>query len=52
MFSEEKLSQAGQKKQQSIDIKYFSSNTTHGLEYQKTASVNYLLKCSKKIPKW
>ena len=46
MFSEEKLSEAGQKK--SIGIKSFYSNTTYGLEYEKTTSVNYLLKCSLK----
>ena len=46
MFSEEKLSQAGQKNQQSIGIKYFYSNTSYGLEHKKTALVNYLLKCS------
>ena len=46
MLSEQKLSQAGQKKQQSIGIKYFYSNTSYGLEYEKTASVYDLLKCS------
>ena len=57
MFSEESLSQAGhkkkeeqktkkQKKQQSIGIKSFYSNTSYGLEYDKTASLNYLLRCS------
>ena len=37
MFSEEKLAQAGQKKQQSIGIKSFYSNTSYGFEYQKAA---------------
>ena len=36
MFSEEKLSQAEQKKQ-SIGIKSFYSNTSYGFEYKKTA---------------
>ena len=45
MFSEEKLSQATEKKQKSIGIKPFYSNTSHGSEYEKSASVNYLLKC-------
>ena len=40
--SEEKLFQAG-KKQQSIGIKSFHSNISYSLEYEKTASVNYLL---------
>ena len=46
MFSEEKLSGAGQKKQQIIDIKFFCLSTSYGLEHEKTASVNYLLKFS------
>ena len=46
MFSEEKLSQAGQKKQQSIGMKPFYSNTSYGLEYEKAVSVNYVLKYS------
>ena len=33
------------KKQQSIGIKCFYSNTSCGFEYLKTASINYLLKC-------
>ena len=41
-FEEEKLSQTGEKKQ-SIGEKSFNS---YGLEHEKTASVNYLLKCS------
>ena len=45
MFSEEKLSQAREKKQQSTGIKSFYSNTSYGSEYEKTESVNYLLKC-------
>ena len=36
------------KRQQSIDIKSFYSNTCYGFEYKKTASVNYLLKWKKK----
>ena len=47
MFSEEKLSQTRQKKQ-SLGIKYFYSNTLYSSEHQKTASVNYVLKCSYK----
>ena len=35
MFSEETLSQVGPKKQRSIGLKYFYSNTTEGLEYEK-----------------
>ena len=35
MFSEEKLSQAGQKTQQSSGIKSFYSNTPYGFEYEK-----------------
>ena len=38
MFSEEKLSQGGQKKkkqQPSIGIKSFYSNTSYGLKYEK-----------------
>ena len=50
MFSEEKLSEAEQKKQKktqpSIGIKSFYSNTPYGLKYETTASVKYLLKCS------
>ena len=42
MFPEKKLSQVGQKNQQSASIKSFYSNTSHGFEYEKTASVNYL----------
>ena len=34
----------GKKKQQSIGIKSFYSNTSYGLEYEKTVSVDYLLK--------
>ena len=50
MFSEEKLSQARQKKQQqSIGIKSFCSNTSYKLEYKKTASVNYLSNTQQKI---
>ena len=37
MFSGEKLSQAEQKTQQSIDIKSFYLNPSHGFEYKKTA---------------
>ena len=44
MFSEEKLSQVGQK-QQSIGIKYFYWETSYGFEYKKTAQVYCLLKC-------
>ena len=47
MFSEEKLSHVGQKKQ-SIGIKSFYSNTPDGFECKKPASVNCLLKCSLK----
>ena len=36
------------KTQQSIGRKSFYSDTSYGLEYVKTGSVNYLLKCSKK----
>ena len=46
MFSEEKLSQAGQKQKHGIEP--FFSNTFYGLKYEKTESVNYLLKCSLK----
>ena len=46
MFSEEKLSQEVQKKQESIGTKSFYLNASYGLEYEKTASLNYLLKCS------
>ena len=45
MFSEEKLSQTRQKKQ-SLGITSFYSNTLYSSEHQKTASVNYVLKCS------
>ena len=34
------------KTQQSIGRKSFYSDTSYGLEYVKTGSVNYLLKCS------
>ena len=34
------------KKEQSKDIKSVKSNTSYGFEYEKTASVNCLLKCS------
>ena len=37
MFSEEKLSQVGQK-QQSIGIKYFYWETSYGFEYKKNCS--------------
>ena len=38
LFSEEKLSQAGQKKQQQcIGIKSFCSNISDGFEYKETA---------------
>ena len=37
MFSEEKLSKAKEKKQQSSGIKPFYSNTSYGFEYKKTA---------------
>ena len=37
MFLEGKLSQAGQKNQQSSGIKSFYSNTRYGFEYKKTA---------------
>ena len=46
MVSDEKLSQAEQKKKQKIGLKPFYSNTSYSLEYEKTAWVNYLLKCS------
>ena len=49
MFIEEKLSQAGQKKQQhGIGKKSFYSNTSYGFEYKKTAQASCLLKCSLK----
>ena len=48
MFSEEKLSQVGEKKQQqSIGIIFFYPSKSYGLEYEKATSINYLLKCSK-----
>ena len=34
-FSEEKLSQAGQKNNKSINIIFFYSNTSYGFEYKK-----------------
>ena len=37
MVSDEKLSQAEQKKKQSIGLKPFYSNTSYSLEYEKTA---------------
>ena len=47
MFSEEKLSQAGQKRtQQSIGIKSFYSNTSYRFEYEKTVYADCLLKYS------
>ena len=46
MFSEGKLSQAGQKNQQSSGIKPFYSNTSYGFEYKKTPQINCLLRCS------
>ena len=47
MFSEEKLSQAGQTTT-SIGIKYFFSNSSYGFEYKKTVSVNCQLKYPQK----
>ena len=47
MFSDEKLFQAGQKTTTKYWYKIFYSNTSYGLEYEKAASVNYLLRCSK-----
>ena len=44
MFSEEKLSQAEQKRQQIIGIKSFYWNTSYSLKYEK-AALDYLLKC-------
>ena len=48
MFSEEKLSQIRQKKQQSIAIKSFYSNTSCGFEYKKNCisklSINMFIK--------
>ena len=41
MFSVEKQSQSGEKK--GIGIKSFYSSTPYRLEYEKTASVNYLI---------
>ena len=38
MFSEGKLSQAGQKNQQSSGIKPFYSNTSYGFEYEKNCT--------------
>ena len=46
MFSEGKLSQAGQRNQQSSGIKPFYSNTSYGFENKKTALINCLLRCS------
>ena len=40
MFSEEKLSQAGQKQKHGVEP--FFSSTFYGLEFEKTESVNYL----------
>ena len=56
MFSEEKLWAKKMKRkktqqQESNDIKSFNSNTSYGLEYEKTASLNYLLRCSLKKSK-
>ena len=45
MFSEKKLSHAGEKNSKVFGIKSFYSSISYGLEYEKTASVNYLLKC-------
>ena len=45
MFSEGKLPQAGQQKQQSSGIKSSYSNTFYGFEYKKTAQINSLLRC-------
>ena len=39
MFSEEKLLQAGQKNKKVMVLKPLYSNTSHGLEHEKTASV-------------
>ena len=46
IFSEENLSQAGQENEQSIGVKSFYSSILYGLQHEKTASTNYLLKCS------
>ena len=45
-FSEEKLAQAEQKK---YWYKILLFKTLYGLEYEKTASVNYLLKYKKTL---
>ena len=37
MISDQKLSQAEQKKKKIIDLKPFYSNTSYSLEYEKTA---------------
>ena len=42
MFSEEKLSEVGQKT--NCWYKIFLLNTSYGLEYEKTVSVNFLIK--------
>ena len=46
MFSEGKLSQAGQKKQQSSGIKSFYSNIPYGFEYKKNSINKLSIKCS------
>ena len=46
IFSEGKLSQAGQQNQQSSGIKPSYSNTSYGFENKKTAQINCLLRCS------
>ena len=55
MFSEEKLSQIRQKKQQSIAIKSFYSNTSCGFEYKKNCisklSINMFIKREKRSRK-
>ena len=46
IFSEGKLSQAGQQNQQSSGIKPSYSNTSYRFENKKTAQINCLLRCS------
>ena len=46
MFSEGKLSQAGQQKQQSSGMKPSYPHTSYCFEYKKTAQIICLLRCS------
>ena len=44
MISDEKLSKVGQKKQQSIGIKSFYTNTSYGFEYKKNCISKFSIK--------